>query len=68
MKILLDIQEEKAAFIMELLNNFSFVKTEPLTPFSASVLKDLKESIEEVNQIKKGEKKAIPLTEFLDEL
>lgn len=30
MKILLDIKDSKAAFFMELLKNFSFVKAEPL--------------------------------------
>jgi predicted transcriptional regulator len=31
MKILLDIQDNKAAFIMELLKNFTFVKTTTLS-------------------------------------
>ena len=31
MKVLLDIQDEKAPFFMEVLENFKFVKAEPLT-------------------------------------
>ena len=31
MKVLLDIKESKAMFIMELLNSFSFVKIRPFT-------------------------------------
>ena len=68
MKILLDIKDDKAAFIMELLRNFKFVKAEPLTPYSAEVLEGLQEAVEEVNQIKARKKKAQPLSEFLNEL
>jgi len=68
MKVLLDIKDDKAAFIMELLNNFKFVKAKPLTPYAAEILEDLKEAVEEMNLIKAGKKKAQPLSEFLDEL
>ncbi len=53
---------------MELLKNFKFVKANLLTPESAEVLEDLKEAVEEVNQIKAGKKKGQPLSEFLSEL
>ncbi|MFD2203728.1 hypothetical protein [Shivajiella indica] len=68
MKVLLDIKDEKVAFILELLSNFKFVKAKPLTPYKAEILAGLKEAVEEVNQIKAGKKKAQPLSEFLDEL
>lgn len=68
MKILLDIKDDKAAFIMELLHNFKFVKAQPLTPYKAEVLEGLREAVEEVNQIKAGKKKAQALSEFLNEL
>jgi hypothetical protein len=68
MKLLLDIRDDKAAFIMELLHNFKFVKAKPLTPYKAEVLEGLKEAVEEVNQIKTGKNKAQPLSEFLNEL
>ena len=32
MKLLLDIQDSKAQFFMELLHSFKFVKTEPVKP------------------------------------
>jgi len=41
MKILLDIKDSKVAFVLELLNNFKFVKTELLTP-QAEELKNIK--------------------------
>lgn len=68
MKILIDIPDKKASFFLELLQNFKFVKAQQLTSQSAEVLKDLKEAVEEVNEIKTGKKKARPLIEFLNEL
>jgi hypothetical protein len=59
MKILLDIKDDKADFIMELLHNFKFVKALPLTPYKAKVLEGLKEAVEEVNQIKAGKKNIV---------
>jgi hypothetical protein len=32
MKVMLDIKDSKADFVMELLNNLSFVKASPLSP------------------------------------
>jgi hypothetical protein len=57
MKILLDVKDSKAAFFMELLKSFSFVKTKPLTPYKAKVLEDVKEAVEEMNLIKQGKLK-----------
>lgn len=68
MKILLDIKDDKAAFLMELLNNFNFVKAKPLTPYVAEVIEGIKEAVEEVNGIKSGKKKSQSLSEFLNEL
>lgn len=68
MKILLDIKDDKAAFILELLNNFKYVKTKQLTASQAEMLFDLREAVEELNEIKAGNKKGVPLKEFLSEL
>ena len=38
MKVLLDIQDNKAAFIMELLKNFAYVKATKLTDSKAPIL------------------------------
>jgi hypothetical protein len=68
MKVLLDIKDEKAAFIMELLQNFKFVKAKPLTKEKAEALEGLKEAVEEVNELKAGKKEGQPLSDFLNEL
>jgi len=45
MKILLDLKDAKAEFVMELLNSFSFVRAKTLTPYKINVLEGMKESI-----------------------
>jgi len=68
MKLLLDINEDKAAFFMELLRNFKFVKVEKISPVEEEILTDLKDAVREVNLVKKGKKEAQPLNDFLNEL
>jgi hypothetical protein len=68
MKLLLDIKDDKASFIIELLKNFKFVKAKRISPQKAEIFEDLKEAVDEVNSIKAGKKKGKALTEFLDEL
>ena len=68
MKILLDIKDNKTAFIMELLNNFKFVKAKPLTPYKAEVLEGVREAVEEMKLIKDGKIRGIPAKDLLDEL
>ena len=68
MKIILDIKDDKVDFIMELLQNFNFVKAKPLTSYTDETLEGLKEAIEEVNKEKKGEIKLKSARELLDEI
>ena len=68
MKLLLEIKDDRAAFIMELLSNFSFVKAKPLTPYKAEVLENVKQAVEEMKLINKGKLKGTPAKELLDEL
>jgi hypothetical protein len=68
MKILLDIPDSKAAFFMELLKNFSFVKAQPLSAYKAKVLGDVKEAVEEMKLIKAGKLQARNAEELFNEL
>ena len=54
MKVLLEIKDDKAPFILEMLKNFKYVKTKPLTNYKAEVLEGLKEAVEEQGQIRDG--------------
>jgi hypothetical protein len=68
MKIILDIKDNKAAFFMELLKSFNYVKTKPLTPAKAQFLEEMKQAVDELNLIKSGKKKAKNAEDFLNEL
>lgn len=68
MKVLLDIKDSKAEFVLELLQNLSFVKVKPLSPYKSKVLKDLKEAVEEMNLIKAGKSKARNVEDLINEL
>jgi hypothetical protein len=68
MKVLLDIKESKALFMMELLNNFSFVKAQPITKEKALLLQEIREAVNAVNSVKKGELSARPARELLNEI
>jgi len=68
MKILLDIKDNKADFVMELLKNLSFVKAEELTPTKAQFLHELKGAVKEVTLAKQGKLKLQSAKDFLNEL
>ena len=68
MKVLLDIKDNKAGFVMELLKNLPFVKAKTLTPSKAQLLKEIKEAVDSMTMVKQGKLKARPAKEILDEL
>jgi hypothetical protein len=68
MKVLLDIKDTKAEFVMELLESFSFVKAKPLSAYKAKVLEDIKEAVDEMKKVKAGKLKARNAEELFNEL
>jgi len=68
MKVLLDIKDSKADFVMELLESLDFVKTEMISPSKARFLKEFKQSVDEVNLAKQGKLKLKTAEQLLDEL
>lgn len=68
MKVLHDIKDNKAGFVMELLQNLPFVKARTLTPYNVQLLEELKEALDNINLIKEGKLKAKSAKELLDEL
>ncbi len=68
MKVLLDIKDDKAAFVLEVLKNFSFVKAKPLSEQKAKLLEEIQEAVNNVNLAKLGKLKPKPLNELLNEL
>lgn len=68
MKVLLDIQDNKALHLLEILRSLPFVKTKLLTDAKAQLMSDIRESVEELKLIKEGKLEGIPVKELLDEL
>ncbi len=68
MKVILDIKDNKANFVMELLGNLSFVKAEKISPIKAKFFKELKASVQEVKLAKQGKIKLKTAEELLNEL
>ncbi len=68
MKVILDIEDKKAPVLMEILKKLKFVKTKTITPAKAQLLAELKEGVDEINQIKAGKKKARNADDVLAEL
>ncbi len=68
MKILLNIKDNKADFVIELLKNFSFIRTGSLTPSKAEFLIDLKGSVGEFTLARQGKIKLQSARDFLNEL
>ena len=66
MKVLLDIKDNKAAFFMEMLQNFSYVKATTLTDSKAAFLKEFKEAVDEVKLAKEGKIKLQAARDFLN--
>lgn len=68
MKVLVDIRDNKADFVMELLNSLSFVKAQPISEEKAELIEEIREAVKNVKLVKEGKLKAKPLSELLREL
>lgn len=68
MKVLIDIKDDKADFVMELLNSLSFVKAERISVGKSKFLKELKASVDQVKLAKEGKIKLRSVDELIDEL
>jgi hypothetical protein len=68
MKVLVDIKDNKADFVLELLRSLSFVKAEPITPQKAKFYKEFKDSVEEVQLAKEGKIELKTADQIINEL
>jgi hypothetical protein len=68
MKILLDIPDNKASSLMDVLRSISYVKAKILTDAKALLLKEIREGVEEMKLIRAGQKEARDAEDFLNEL
>lgn len=68
MKVLLEIPDNKASSLMEVLKSISYVKAKQLTDTKARLMEDMREAVEEMKAIKAGKKNARKAEDFLNEL
>ena len=70
-QLILNINDSKVSFFLELIKNFDFVIIENkdyIEPTKDEIKKSIKQGLKEVQLIEKGKMKATPLKEFLNEL
>ncbi|MCA6423469.1 MAG: hypothetical protein IM568_11715 [Flavobacterium sp.] len=68
MRVLLDIKDNKAKALLEVLKGLSYVKTKMISDEKALLMEEIKEAVEELNLIRQGKLKGIPAKQLLDEL
>lgn len=68
MKVLIDIPDNKAASLMEVLKSISYVKAKPLTDAKAKLMSEIRDAVEEMKLIKSEKKEARNAEDFLNEL
>lgn len=68
MKVITEMKDDKAEFVMELLNSLSFVKAKAITDEKAKLLEEMREAVGNLNLVKEGKVKARLASELLNEL
>ena len=68
MKVLLDIPDNKASSLMEVLKSISYLKAKQITDSKAQLMGEIREAVEEIKLIRAGKKKARNAEDFLNEL
>ena len=68
MKILLDIPDNMAASLMDVLKSIPRLKVQPITNTKAQLMLEIKGAVDEMKLIRTGKKKARNAKDFLNEL
>ncbi|MDR1884597.1 MAG: hypothetical protein LBR26_17760 [Prevotella sp.] len=68
MKVLIDIPDAKAPYLLEVLNHISYVKVRMLADSKAKLMSEVREAVEEMQLIRAGKKKVRNVEDFLNEL
>jgi hypothetical protein len=66
MKAIIDIPEKKATSTLDVLRSISYLKVIPLTDEKFILMREIKESVKEMNEIKSKKKIARSAREFLN--
>ncbi len=68
MKVLLDIKDNKALHLLEVLKGLSYVKTTTISDEKALLMEDIKDAVQELKLIREGKLKGISAKDLLNEL
>jgi hypothetical protein len=68
MRVLLDIEDNKAIHLMEVLKSLPYVKAKTISSEKALLMEEIKEAVEELKLVRQGKLKGIPAKRLLDEL
>jgi hypothetical protein len=68
MRVLLDIKDNKALHLMEVLKGLSYVKTKMISNEKAILIEEIKESVGNLKLVRQGKLKARPAKDLLNEL
>lgn len=68
MKVLLDINDNMALHLLEVLKSLPYVKTKTISNEKARIISEIKDAVVEMKLIKQGKLKGIPAKDLLDEL
>ncbi|MFY8186738.1 MAG: hypothetical protein ACOVLC_02150 [Flavobacterium sp.] len=68
MKVLLDIKDNKALHLLEVLKGLSYVKATTISDEKALLIENMKVAVEELKLVKEGKVKGITAKQLLDEL
>ena len=68
MKVLLDIKDNKALALLEVLRSLPYVKATTITDEKALLMQEIKEAVEEIKLVKAGKKNTRNADDFLNEL
>lgn len=68
MKVLLDIKDNKALHLLEVLKGLSYVKTTTISDEKALLMEEIKDAVQELKLIREGKLKGISAKDLLNEL
>ena len=68
MKVLLDIKDNKAIHLLEVLKGLSYVKATTISNEKALLMEEIKEAVENLTLVKQGKLKARPAKDLLNEI
>lgn len=68
MKVLLDIKDNKAMPLLEVLKGLSYVKTKTISDEKALLMEEIKEAVDNLALVRKGKMKLKSARDLYDEL